>query len=54
VLVAWTKAAWANLLFDRDHGDDRARAETLRDQALDAARGRDWGPVEQTANAKAR
>jgi hypothetical protein len=50
-LVAWTQATWANLLFDRDRGDDRARAQALRDDALAAARGRDWGLVERTVAA---
>lgn len=49
VLVAWTKAAWAALLNDRDQRGDQDRAHKMVDDAMEQARRNGWGLVEQAA-----
>ena len=45
ILVARTQAAWAAMLADRNRGDDRVRARTMAQAALDAAVSGGYGYV---------
>jgi tetratricopeptide (TPR) repeat protein len=51
ILVAYTHAAWAALLTDRNQGDDHTRARTMAQTALDAATAGGYGLVEADARA---
>jgi tetratricopeptide (TPR) repeat protein len=49
LLVAYTEAAWAEMLADRNQGDDHDRARTMAQAALDAAIAGGYGYVESDA-----
>ena len=49
LLVAYTQAAWASLLADRDHHDDRTRAQDLANQALAAGTAGGFGYIASDA-----
>jgi hypothetical protein len=49
ILIARTQAAWAALLADRAQGDDRPRARTMAQSALDAAAAGGCGYIEADA-----
>jgi class 3 adenylate cyclase len=51
VLVAYTQAAWAALLADRNQDDDRTRARSMAQAALNAAVAGGYGYVETDARA---
>ena len=51
LLVAYTHAAWAELLADRNQKDDHARAHVMAQQALDAAIAGGYGYIETDARA---
>jgi tetratricopeptide (TPR) repeat protein len=51
ILVAYTHAAWAEMLADRNQGDDHARARTMARAALDAAVAGGYGYIETDASA---
>ena len=53
VLVAWTQAAWAGLLLDRNQPGDATHAHLMIDEARHAAHGRGWGLVEHAITAAA-
>jgi hypothetical protein len=49
LLVAYTQAAWAAVLAERDTGDDRERARPMADAALAAATTGGYGYIEADA-----
>jgi hypothetical protein len=51
LLTAYTDAAWAALLADRDRRDDRTRARAMAEQALAAATAGGYGYIERDARA---
>jgi class 3 adenylate cyclase/tetratricopeptide (TPR) repeat protein len=51
VLIAQTHASWAEMLTDRDQGDDHARARKIARAALDAAITGGYGYIETDARA---
>ncbi len=51
LFVAYTRAAWAALLADRDRGDDHTRARDMAEQALTAATEGGYGYIEHDARA---
>jgi tetratricopeptide (TPR) repeat protein len=51
LLIAYTNAAWAALLADRNEGDDRARAREMAEHALAAATAGGYGYIERDARA---
>ena len=51
ILVARTHASWAALLADRARGDDRSRARTMAQSALDTAAVGGYGYTEADARA---
>ena len=51
LLVAYTQAAWADLLAERGTGDDRERAREMAELALAAATAGGYGQVERDARA---
>jgi class 3 adenylate cyclase/tetratricopeptide (TPR) repeat protein len=51
VLIAYTQAAWAALLADRNQGNDHTRARAMAQAALDAAIAGGYGYVEADARA---
>jgi tetratricopeptide (TPR) repeat protein len=51
LFVAYTEAAWAAMLVDRNQDDDHTRARTMAEAALGAAIGGGYGYVENDARA---
>jgi hypothetical protein len=51
LLTAYTHAAWAALLADRDQHDDHTRARAMAQQALDTATAGGYGYIETDARA---
>jgi hypothetical protein len=51
LLTAYTDAAWAALLADRDQGDDRTRAREMAEHALAAATAGGYGYAERDTHA---
>ena len=51
LLVAYTDAAWAELLVDRAEGDDLVRARAMAERALAAATAGGYGYIERDAAA---
>jgi hypothetical protein len=51
LLTAYTDAAWAALLADRNRRDDRTRARERAEQALAAATSGGYGYIERDARA---
>jgi tetratricopeptide (TPR) repeat protein len=51
LLIAYTDAAWAALLADRDRGDDRERARAMAERAVEVSAARGLGYIHADAQA---